>query len=139
MAVLTGDNFYLEFDGVGLFSDYREFDPGIEYDTAEGTSGGSTLRRHVVTKLKVEPTLTMVLDDDATGDSIAAVLQVGHIGNLVWGDYGNAPGMPRAGIRAQVVKANRPSTYDEEREIEVTFINLDDDWVYDPAVSVFPS
>lgn len=137
MTVLTGDNFYLEFDGVAIFSDYREFDPGMDYDTAEGTSGGSRLRKHVTTKLKVEPKLKAIFDDDATGDSIAAVLEVGHVGNLVWGDYGNTAGMPRAGIRAMVKKANRPSTYDKEREYDVEFINLDDDWVYDPANSTF--
>lgn len=137
MTVLTGDTFYLEFDGVNLFTDYREFDPGTDYDTAEGTAGGDALRKHVTTKLKVEPTGTFIVDSDATGLLIAGVLKAGHTGNLIWGPKGNGTGMPKAGIVATVKKANIPSTYDAEREYDVEWINTDGDWLFDPTTDTF--
>lgn len=137
MTVLTGDTFYLEFDGVVLTSDYREFDPGVDYDTAEGTAGGDTLRKHMTTKLKVEPTATIVVDSDATGLLIAGVLEEGHTGNLIWGPKGNGTGMPKAGIVAKVKKVNIPSTYDAEREYDVEWINTDGAWLFDPTSATF--
>ena len=137
MGVLTGETFYLEFAGVICTSDYREFDPGIDYDTAEGTAGGDPLRRHVHTKLKVEPTLRLITDDDATGQAIAAVLKEGTQGNLIWGSFGNAAGKRKAGILAEVKKANVADTYDEEKEWDVEFINIGSDWVFNPSTATF--
>lgn len=137
MAILTGDTFYLEFNGVVFKGDYREFDPGIDYDTAEGTAGGDEIRRHTRTKLKVEPTGTFVVDDDAYGVAMKAVLKVGQQGNLIWGSLGNSAGSPKAGILAEVKKANLADTYDEEKEWDVEWINVSGSWVFDPNTATF--
>ncbi len=137
MTVLTGLDFYAEFDGVALKSDYRTFEDGIELETVDGSSGGSTVRKEVATLFKVAPKLKIVVDNDATGLAIQAVLVEGHSGTLVWGRKGNTAGLPKWGISATVKKSTISNTYDKEKELEVEFYNTADDFVYDGRTATF--
>jgi hypothetical protein len=133
----TGSDFYLEFDGVDITADVREFDPGIEDDTTESSTRGSTLRTHLPTKTKVEPTASLALK--STNTTVLAKLKRGVSGSLVWGPQGNSAGDPKAGITAKVIKGypDQAITYDELTMIEVSWINTGDTWVHDPTTAVF--
>lgn len=139
MAVLTGgsDSFYLEFNSVALTSDYREFDDGMEEDTVDGSAGGDDVRVMVQTLIKVDPSLTIIVDDNAEGQAIRAVLKIGQTGNLIWGPEGNAPGKPKWGISARCTAAPTKRTYDKEAEIEVKFANLQGTFVFDGRTATF--
>jgi hypothetical protein len=130
MTILIGQQSYVEFAGVALISDARKFDDGLMYDTTEASAGGSSIRRFRVTLLKAEPKMSVILDDDAAGQTIRAVLKLGQTGSLIWGPQGNSAGQPKYGITAQVSKANTPNEYDKEQEIEVEWINTADDMLF---------
>ena len=137
MAILTGHDFYGEFDGVPFKGDYRTFDPGLELETVDGSSGGSTVRREVSTLFKAMPKLKIVVDNDAYGQALAAVLKMGHSGNLIWGEQGNTAGMPKWGIPVFVKKANISRTHDKELEMDVEFAVNADDFLYDGRTATF--
>ena len=134
---VVGDDLYLEFNSVNISTLVREFDPGREDDTVEGTAAGDVLRAHVITKTMIEPTATLVLDSTAT--SILAVLKPGTTGNLIWGLQGNAAGLPKGGIAARVTKGypGASITYDDLTVLEITWINTSGAWVHDPTTAVF--
>lgn len=137
MTVLTGLGYYLEFDGVVIDNDYRSFDPGFEIETVEGTAGGDSVRLYVPTLIKVEPSGTFIVDNNANGIAIRAVLKEGNSGNLIWGPEGNAAGKPKWGITANISKSQVASTYDAELELEVTWYNEDGALLYDGRVATF--
>lgn len=137
MTVLTGLGYYLEFDGVVIDNDYRSFDPGFEIETVEATAGGSTARSYVPTLIKVEPSGTFIVDNNANGIAIRAVLKEGNSGNLIWGPEGNAAGKPKWGITANISKSQVAATYDAELELEVTWYNEADDLLFDGRSATF--
>lgn len=137
MTVLTGLDYYLEYDGVAIKGDYRNFDPGFEFDTVEGTAGGDTVRNYVPTLIKVEPSGTFIVDNNAAGIAIRAVLKEGNDGNLVWGPEGNATGKPKWGVACNISKAQVSATYDAEQEIEVTWYVASGSLLYDGRSATF--
>ena len=137
MTVLTGLDFYGEFDGVPFKGDYRTFEDGLELETVDGSAGGSTVRVEVPTLFKVAPKLKIIVDSDAYGLALAAVMKEGHTGNLIWGRNGNSAGMPKWGIAAGVKKATISNTYDKEKELEVEFYNTSDTFLYDGRTVTF--
>lgn len=139
MTVLTGgiDNVYIEFASVVLTSDYRELDDGMEEDTVDGSAGGDDLHVMVQRLIKVDPKVKVIVDDNATGQAIRAVLKMGQEGNLIWGPEGNGAGKPKWGILARCVAAPTARTYDKEAELEVKFVNLQGTFVFDGRTDTF--
>lgn len=137
MTVLTGANFYLEFAGVPVLGDYRKFDSGLELETVDGSAGGDSVRVEVATLFKVRPKLTMIIDNDAYGLAIRAVMKEGQAGNLIWGPYGNTAGLPKWGITCAVAKATPMPTYDKEQEMEIEFYNTLGTFLYDGRTITF--
>ena len=137
MTVLTGVDVYIEFNGVALKSDYRTFEDGLELETVDGSAGGDTVRVEVSTLFKCQPKLKIIVDNDATGLAIQAVLKEGATGNLIWGRHGNTAGLPKWGIAAAVKKVTESKTYDKEAEMEVEFYNTSGSFVYDGRTATF--
>ena len=137
MTVLTGQILYLTFNGVNLFSDYRSFDSGMEEDTTEGSAGGDAIRVKVKTLDKIEPKLTIVVDDNAAGVTIRNALKVGASGPLIWGYEGNAAGKPKWGVTARITKSYPKETYDKELELDVEFSVSDGAYLFDGRTATF--
>jgi hypothetical protein len=138
MTVKTGLGFYVEYDGVSIWSDSRNFKPNLEYETVEGSAGGDTLRNYVPTLLKCDPELTLIVDDNAAGQAIRAVLKEGNDGNLIWGFEGNVVGKPKWGITANISKAQVDDvTYDGELEIKVKFYSTAGTLLFDGRTATF--
>lgn len=135
MTTLTGQTFFIEFDGVEITGPYRSFTPGVMDETAEGSAARSALRNYVTTLTKVEPKGKFIVN--STDTAILAKLKRGTSGTLTWGEQGNGTGMPKASITALVTKAEIVGEYDKEKEIEVEWVNTADDWVDDPASATF--
>lgn len=134
MTVLTGKDFYLEFNGVAVTGIYRKFDDGMEQESAEATSGTDAVRNYVSTLIKIEPKATVVLND---ASSALAQLKMGTTGTLIWGPQGNGAGKPKWGVAARVKAAPVSRTYDAEVEIEVTWEVTSGTLTYDGRTDVF--
>ena len=137
MTVLKGSDFYLEFVSVPILGDYRKFETGLELETVDGSAGGDTVRVEVATLFKIRPKLTIIVDNDAYGLAIRAVMKEGQAGNLVWGPYGNTAGLPKWGITCAVAKAPPDTTFDKEREMEIEFFNTVGTFLYDGRTITF--
>lgn len=137
MTVLSGDVLYLTFQGVSIHTDFRSFDPGIEYQTADATAGNDVAMSEILTKIKVAPKLKVVVDNDATGLAIRAALKLGQSGQLIWGEHGNATGLPKGGINATVKKSTVSGDPNKEQELDVEFMNTSGTLLFDPRTAVF--
>jgi hypothetical protein len=137
MAELTGSSFYLEFDGLVLTSDYRNFNDGLKQDMVEVTAGLDTLRHYTKTLEIAEPELTIIVDSDATGLAIYNKLKLGAAGVLVWGPKGATAGMPKWGLPVEVSEVPTDVTYDSERELTVKFMPTAGTWTYDGRTTTF--
>jgi len=137
MTVLIGSQFYVEYDGVAIIGDSRNFDPGFEIETVEGSAGGDAVRNYVPTLIKCEPSGTFIVDNNAAGIAIRAVLKEGNDGNLIWGPEGNATGKPKWGVAANISKAQVAMTYDAEQEMEVTWYVTSGALLYDGRSATF--
>lgn len=140
MGKVTGKNFYLAFIHAGgtanFASLYREFEDGLEMETADVSSGGDTMRTYAATLQKIEPSLSGVWDDAMAAALKSAVIP-GTSGTLIWGIGGSATGKPKAGITCFVTSSPTKATYDKEVEFEVSWANTGSDWVHNPATAVF--
>jgi hypothetical protein len=137
MTVYIGQTFYGEFDSVPFQGDTRLFDDGMEQQTAEASAGGDAIAVEVATMLKATPKLKIVVDSDAYGLALAAVLKIGHSGNLIWGPRGNTAGMPKWGLAVTVKKASDPHTYNKELEMDVEWYVYSGSLVYDGRTITF--
>ena len=135
-ATKDGKSLYLEFAGVVIDTDFRDFDPGISEQETDSTAGADGLVSSHKIRDMVDPTLSILLQDDASGDAIRAALEHGNTGNLIWGPDGNGTGERRWGIEARVV-ANLPLGHASEQVLDVTFKNIGRDWLYDGNSSTF--
>lgn len=137
MAVLTGKEFYLEFDGQDLTNDLLRFDDGLVLEQAEATTVGESVRRYISTRYTVAPKAKILLATDATGQAIRGKCKVGTEGLLVWGPEGNEAGQPKWGIVCRVVSAPVVRDYDHEVEIEVQWKPVSGSFTYHGNTAVF--
>jgi hypothetical protein len=133
---LDGTIAYVEFDGVEISVDFREFDPGLDEVSVDSTAGDDGLESSHKIRETVEPTMTVLIQDDATGQAIKAKLKHGQTGNLIWGPEGNSTGKEKWGIEARVV-VNRALAHDAEQILDITFKNIGRDWLFDGRTEAF--
>lgn len=132
-----GNALYLEFDGVEIGVDFRSFDAGFDAQTVDNTAGDDALVSEFVIREMIKPTAQILVQDDATGQTIAAKLKQGVTGNLVWGPEGNASGKPKWGIEAEVKKSNIPFAHDGEQVFDVEWINTGRVLLFDGRTDTF--
>jgi hypothetical protein len=137
MTVLTGKDFYLEFDGQSFAADILSFDDGLSLEQVEATTVGDSVRRYLSTRYNVEPKVKILLATDATGQAIRAKCKVGTEGLLIWGPEGSATGKPKWGIECRVVSAPIIREYDAEVEIEVRWKPVSGSFTYHGNTAVF--
>ncbi len=114
----------------------KKFDPGMSGMYQENTAGGNDLVTSQRIRGKVDPKGTFGYYKASTGEAIAAeFLNEGTIGTLEWGIEGNATGKPRASIKAQINKSNTPVELDGLVEVEIEFVNIGTEWIFDPATA----
>lgn len=133
---LDGTIAYVEFDGLEISVDYREFDPGLDEVSVDATAGADELESSHKIRETVEPSMTVLIQDDATGQAIKAKLKHGNTGNLIWGSEGNGTGKEKWGIEARVV-VNRVLAHDAEQVLDITFKNIGRDWLFDGRTATF--
>lgn len=131
------NDLYLEFDGLVIDTDFREFDPGYGSVNTDSTAGADGLQSSLRIRDTVNPTLTILLTDDASGQAIKAKLIQGAKGQFIWGHEGNDTGKPKWGIDAQIDIAGRPHSHDAEQTLDIEFINLGRDWLFDGRTDTF--
>jgi hypothetical protein len=137
MTLLTGKDFYLEFDGQNLSTDVLCFDDGMVLEQVEATTVGDSVRRYLPTRYRVEPRCKILLATDATGQAIREKCKVGTEGLLVWGAEGNGNGKPKWGIQCRVVSVPVVREYDAEVEIEVRWMPVEGSFTYHGGTAVF--
>lgn len=133
---LSGHKLYLEFDGLQIDGDFREFDPGIDEVSVDSTAGDDELESTHKIRENVEATLMILIQDDAGGQAIVAKLKHGATGNLIWGDNTNTAGKPKWGYEARCV-VNRSFAHDSEQVLDITFKNIGREWLFDGRTDTF--
>lgn len=128
---------YIEFDGLAIDTDFREFDPGIDGVYVDSTAGADDLESMHPIRMTANPTGSFLIDDSAAGLAILVKLKEGATGNLIWGPRGNTAGYPKWGIEAEVKKAQATFSHDAEQVLEVEFVNKGRTWLYDGRSSTF--
>jgi len=131
-----GKSLYLEFAGVVIDTDYREFDPGLTEVNTDKTAGADALTSTHKLRDTVIPTLSILLKDSVASEAIATALAHGATGNLIWGPDGNTAGEPKWGIEARVV-SNVAQSFNAETMMDVTFENNGTDWLFDGRTDTF--
>jgi len=131
-----GTSLYLEFGGVVIDTDFRDFDPAITEVSVDSTAGADALTSTHKIRETCVPTLTLLVTGDATGEAIVEALEHGKTGNLIWGPDGNGTGERKYGIEARVV-ANLPLSHGAEQVLSVTFQNIARDWLFDGRSDTF--
>ena len=135
-STLDGTIAYVEFGGLEISVDFRSFNPNIDEVAVDATAGDDALESSHKIREVIEPTMTILIQDDATGQAIKAALKHGNTGNLVWGPEGNTTGKEKWGIEARVV-VNREVAHDAEQILDITFKNTGRDWLYDGRTATF--
>lgn len=110
MAGKTGKDLYLEFDSTQLDADYRSFDPDIEIDTVEDTTGSDDNKTYVTTTKDGTASATLIYQ--ASGGGNVETPDIGDEGNLIWGPEGNTTGLKRFTVNAILTKVGRKHPYD---------------------------
>jgi|SaaInl7_200m_RNA_FD_contig_21_1776474_length_1028_multi_20_in_0_out_0_3 hypothetical protein len=128
---------YLEFDGLAIDTDFREFDPGIDEILVDSTAGADEVENQHRIRDTVAPTASILVEDSAAGLLIAAKLEHGTTGNLIWGPRGNTAGYPKWGIEARVKKANTAFSHEAEQVFDVEFVNVGREWLFDGRSDTF--
>lgn len=134
MTVLTGQEFYLEFDGVEIKSLYREFEDGMEQESAEATAGNDAVRNYVPTIMKIEPKGKFVLNE---GSAALAKLKLGTSGTLIWGPQGNSAGEPKWGVACRIKSVPVKRKYDGEVELDVSWEPTSGTLAFDGRTATF--
>jgi hypothetical protein len=139
MARLVGRDFYATFKGISMVAiPFRTFDDGLEEEMAEGSGGSDAIRNYVKTLDKIEPSFEWVYDNGTAGTALAAVLEPGQEGTLLWGPRGSAAGLPKWGVTCRVVKATPDITYDDVQIDKVKFVVTSGSYVFDGRTAVWP-
>ena len=133
---LDGKSLYLEFDGLVIDTDYRDFDPGLSEVNTDSTAGADDLTSTHKIRDTCVPTLSVLLQGDAAGLAIRAKLAHGAEGNLIWGPRGNTAGLPKWGIEARVA-SNLPLSHGAEQVLDITFENTGRGWLFDGESDTF--
>lgn len=135
-ATRTGKELYLEFAGTPIDLDFRDFDPGVTEVSADSTAGADALTTTVKIRETVAPSFSILVQSDATGLAVYALLEHGAIGNLIWGSNGNGVGEPKWGIEARLM-VNEVSNHGGERLLDVAVENTGRDWLFDGRTDTF--
>jgi len=133
----SANDLYIEFDGLAIDTDFREFDAGIDEILVDSTAGADEVESQHYIRDTVAPTGTFLIEDSAAGVLIQAKLEQGNTGNLIWGPEGNSTGDPKWGIEARVKKANIAFSHDAEQMLDVEFVNTGREWLYDGRTDTF--
>jgi hypothetical protein len=138
MARHVGNEWYGTFKGISMAAvPFRTFDDGLEEEMADASGGVDALRTYVKMIDKVEPSFEWVPDSGSAGTALAAVLEPGQEGTLIWGKYGTAAGNPKWGIVCRVVKATPTIKYDDVQVESVKFMPVDGAYVFDGRTAVW--
>ena len=121
MAHFTGDAAYIEFAGIELNTDYRNFDGDRSIDKSETTAGADTDKSYLPTIRDGTFSMTFVQDNSASGTAVVGVLYEGSEGTLIWGPEGTATGKPKYSCVAFVESLSTPLKYNEATMRDATF------------------
>lgn len=132
MTRYTGRDWYGSFAGISMVAvPFRTFDDGLEEEMADATGGVDAIRTYVKTVDKVEPSFEWVPDSGSAGTALAAVLEPGQTGTLLWGPRGTASGSPKWGVECRVVKATPTIQHDDVQVNAVKFMPISGSYVFD--------
>ena len=121
MAHFAGDAAYIEFAGIELNTDYRNFDGDRSIDKSETTAGADTDKSYLPTIRDGTFKMTFVQDNSASGTAVVGTLYEGSEGTLIWGPEGTATGKPKYSCVAFVESLSTPLKYNEATMRDVTF------------------
>lgn len=138
MAHFTGSAAYLEFRGIELNTDYRNFDGDRSIDKSETTAGADTDKSYLPTIRDGTMKMTFVQDSAAAGTAVVRNLYEGAEGTLTWGPQGTATGAPKYSCVAFVESLSTPLKYNEATLRDVTW-QKNGEWLlnYDISGSVW--
>lgn len=121
MSHFTGSAAYIEFRGVAMNTDYRNFDPDRKIDKTETTAGADTDKSYLPTIRDGTVKMTFVQDNSAAGTAVVRNLYEGAAGTLRWGTEGTATGMPKYECEAFVESLTAGLKYNEATLRDVTW------------------
>ena len=138
MAKASGKRIYGEFDGVPFWVAGRSLKHSHKQNEADSTAGADDYENSVPTTKTIEVSLDMVmLKSDDGGAALAAKLEVGHEGNLIYGLEGNAVGKPKWGFLARVAQADIDADYKDVVKISAKFSMAGDALLFDGITDTF--
>jgi hypothetical protein len=121
---MTGKDLYVGWiDSSGtanLSGDFTAFTPDYELETADLSAGADVMRAYKGTLKNFKATLEQFYTGTA-GTAVAARLEPGDTGTLLWGPLGSASGKPKWGIHTLVTKVSMPIPFDDGIKVTLEF------------------
>lgn len=113
---------------------YKTFDPGFDASYENNTAGANKLETQQKIREVIAPKLKMAYRISADGQAVRAKMHQGARGELIWGPEGNAAGKPKWGWLLEVKKLNSPQDSGKLVEIEVEFVNVGVDYLFNATL-----
>lgn len=137
---MTGVSLYVGWiDGSGTVTingDFTALNVDYELETADLTAGTDAMRAYKGTIKNFNASLEQFYTGTA-GTAVAARLEPGDTGTLLWGPKGTATGMPKWGIAAMVTKVSMPIPFDDGIKTTLDFVPQGADLAYNGNTIVF--
>jgi hypothetical protein len=103
---LSGDDFYIEFDGVVLRSSGKSVDIDHQGKSSDGTTFGDSYETTIPTKKSLKVSGEFVVFTKVTnGAQQRNAFTIHKEANLLWGPEGKATGKPKGGAVMRIAKA----------------------------------
>lgn len=124
----TGEQNYVEFRGIEISQDIRNFAPNESTDSVESTAGDDTAKSYIPRLRNMTFSGQIVERGVAAGTAVREAVKNGAQGTLTWGPEGTATGQPKYSILAFVNQNNKSVPYDGLVMNDITW-QADGDWI----------